>query len=32
MKKHLSAIFERLGVANRSAAVALAFRKQMLKA
>ena len=30
--KHLSAIFERLGVANRSEAVALAFRKQMLKA
>ena len=32
VKKHLSAIFERLGVANRSEAVALAFRKQMLKA
>ena len=31
VKKHLSAIFERLGVANRSEAVALAFRKQMLK-
>ena len=30
-KKHLSAIFERLGVANRSEAVALALRKQMLK-
>ncbi|MBQ6137186.1 MAG: response regulator transcription factor [Kiritimatiellae bacterium] len=32
VKKHLSAIFERLGVANRSEAVALALRKQMLKA
>ena len=32
VKKHLSAIFERLGVANRSEAVALVFRKQMLKA
>ena len=32
VKKHLSAIFERLGVANRSEAVALAFRKQMLQA
>ena len=32
VKKHLSAIFERLRVANRSEAVALAFRKQMLKA
>ena len=32
VKKHLSAIFERLGVANRSEAVALAFRKQMLNA
>ncbi len=32
IKKHLSAIFERLGVANRSEAVALALRKQMLKA
>ena len=31
VKKHLSAIFERLGVANRSEAVALALRKQMLK-
>lgn len=31
VKKHLSAIFERLGVANRSEAVSLAFRKQMLK-
>ena len=31
IKKHLSAIFERLGVANRSEAVALALRKQMLK-
>ena len=32
IKKHLSAIFERLGVANRSEAVALALRKQMLRA
>ena len=32
VKKHLSAIFERLGVANRSEAVALAMKKQMLKA
>ena len=32
VKKHLSAIFERLGVANRSEAVALALRRQMLKA
>lgn len=31
IKKHLSAIFERLGVANRSQAVALALKKQMLK-
>ena len=31
VKKHLSAIFERLGVANRSEAVSRAFRKQMLK-
>lgn len=31
VKKHLSAIFERLGVANRSEAVALALRKQMFK-
>ncbi len=31
VKKHLSAIFERLGVANRSEAVALALRRQMLK-
>ena len=31
VKKHLSAIFERLGVANRSEAVSLAFHKQMLK-
>ena len=31
VKKHLSAIFEHLGVANRSEAVALALRKQMLK-
>ena len=31
IKKHLSSIFERLGVANRSEAVALALRKQMLK-
>ena len=31
VKKHLSAIFERLRVANRSEAVALALRKQMLK-
>ena len=31
VKKHLSAIFERLHVANRSEAVALALRKQMLK-
>ncbi|MBQ1345714.1 MAG: response regulator transcription factor [Kiritimatiellae bacterium] len=32
VKKHLSAIFARLGVTNRSEAVALALRKQMLKA
>ena len=32
IKKQLSAIFERLGVSNRSEAVALALRKQMLKA
>ncbi|MBO5904859.1 MAG: response regulator transcription factor [Kiritimatiellae bacterium] len=31
IKKYLSTIFERLGVANRSEAVALALRKQMLK-
>ena len=31
IKKHLSAIFERLGVANRAEAVALALRKQLLK-
>ena len=31
VKKHLSATFSRLGVANRSEAVALALRKQMLK-
>lgn len=31
VKKHLSAIFDRLGVANRSEAVALALRRQMLK-
>lgn len=31
IKKHLSSIFERLGVANRSEAVALVLRKQMLK-
>jgi DNA-binding NarL/FixJ family response regulator len=31
IKKHLSSIFERLGVANRSEAVALALRKQMPK-
>ena len=31
IKKHLSKIFERLGVSNRSEAVALALRKQMLK-
>ena len=31
VKKHLSAIFERLRVANRSEAVALALRKQRLK-
>lgn len=31
IKKYLSAIFERLGVANRSEAVALALKKQMLK-
>ena len=31
IKKHLSSIFERLGVANRSEAVVLALRKQMLK-
>lgn len=32
IKKQLSAIFERLGVSNRSEAVALALRKQLLKA
>ena len=31
VKKHLSAIFESLGVSNRAEAVALAMRKQMLK-
>lgn len=31
IKKNLSKIFERLGVANRSEAVALALRKQLLK-
>lgn len=31
IKKQLSTIFERLGVSNRSEAVALALRKQMLK-
>ena len=31
VKKHLSAIFERLGVANRSEAVAIAMRRQLLK-
>ena len=31
IKKQLSTIFERLGVANRAEAVALALRKQMLK-
>jgi len=31
IKKHLSTIFKRLGVSNRSEAVALALRKQMLK-
>ncbi len=31
VKKHLSAIFESLGVSNRAEAVALALRKQMLK-
>lgn len=31
IKKYLSTIFERLGVANRSEAVALALKKQMLK-
>lgn len=31
IKKNLSQIFERLGVANRSEAVALALRKQLLK-
>ena len=31
IKKHLSSIFERLGVANRAEAVALALRKQLLK-
>lgn len=31
IKKHLSAIFENLGVANRAEAVALALRKQLLK-
>ncbi len=32
VKKHLSAIFESLGVSNRAEAVALALRKQMIKA
>ena len=32
IKKQLSAIFERLGVTNRAEAVALALKKQMLKA
>ena len=32
IKKQMSIIFERLGVSNRSEAVALALRKQMLKA
>ena len=32
IKKQLSAIFARLGVTNRAEAVALALRKQMLKA
>ena len=31
VKKHLSAIFESLGVSNRAEAVALALRKQMIK-
>lgn len=31
VKKHLSAIFDQLGVANRAEAVALALRKQILK-
>ena len=31
IKKHLSTIFERLGVSNRSEAVAFALRKQLLK-
>ena len=31
IKKHLSSIFERLGVANRAEAVALALSKQLLK-
>ena len=31
IKKHLSSIFERLGVANRAEAVALALRTQLLK-
>lgn len=31
IKKHLSSIFESLGVSNRAEAVALALRKQMLK-
>ena len=31
VKKHLSAIFESLGVSNRAEAVALALRKQLLK-
>ena len=31
IKKHLSKIFQRLGVANRSEAVALALRKQLIK-
>ena len=31
VKKHLSAIFEKLGVANRAEAVAIALRKQLVK-
>ena len=31
VKKHLSAIFDKLGAANRSEAVAIALKKQLLK-
>ena len=31
VKKHLTAIFKKLGVANRAEAIAIALRKQLLK-